>query len=303
MNHRQKVLVIDDSDLIHNLVRARLADQPVVVHSAATAADGLAMAASLAPDLILLDVDMPGCDGFEACRRLKSDAATTAIPVIFLTGAGDPEQKVRGLELGAVDYVTKPFDPSELRARVRAALRTKYLMDLLAQRAMIDGLTGLWNRACFEQRLQTELALAARTARPLACALIDLDHFKLVNDTYGHPFGDEVLRTVAQVVVDACRTEDVVCRYGGEELVLLLPNTTAAHALELADRVRLAVSQTPFRTLQGSLKVTCSIGVADSLDGRAAAMVELADRALYRAKQSGRDQAVDACHPAFTAAA
>src|SRR4051812_31479515 len=244
------------------------------------------MACSLAPDLILLDVDMPDCDGFEACRRLKADAATAGIPVIFLTGVCDPEQKVQGFELGAVDYVTKPFEPSELRARVRAALRTKYLMDLLAKRAMIDGLTGLWNRACFEQRLATELSLAGRTDRPVACALIDLDHFKQVNDNHGHPFGDEVLRTIAQVVVDACRHEDVVCRYGGEELVLLMPNTTAEQALELAERVRAAVAATPFTTARGPAKVTCSIGVADGLDGRGAAMVDLADKALYRAKQA-----------------
>jgi diguanylate cyclase (GGDEF)-like protein len=296
--NRQKVLVIDDSDLIHKLVRARLADEPVEVHCAAGAADGLAMAASLSPDLILLDVEMPGCDGFEACRRLKSDPATAAAPVVFLTGAATPEHKVQGLELGAVDYVTKPFDPAELRARVRAALRTKYLMDLLAKRAMIDGLTGLWNRACFEQRLATELSLAARTRRPLACALVDLDHFKSINDTHGHPFGDEVLRAVAQTLADASRAEDVVCRYGGEEFVLLLPNTTADHAHEFAQRLCAAVARTPFTARRGPVTVTCSIGVADNQNDRPAGeMVDLADKALYAAKQSGRNRAVNSNHP------
>jgi diguanylate cyclase (GGDEF)-like protein len=290
---RQRVLVIDDSVLIHSLVRARLEDEPVEVHFADSAKAGLAMAAALDPDLILLDVDMPEMDGFEACRRLKADPGTSAIPVVFLSGASTAQQKVQGLDLGAVDYVTKPFDPAELRARVRAALRTKYLMDLLAKRAMIDGLTGLWNRACFEQRLASEMSLARRSERPLACAMLDLDHFKQINDAHGHPFGDEVLRGVAQVLLDTCRTEDVPCRYGGEEFVLLLPNTAANGAIAMAERIRTAVADFPFTFRRSRVKVTCSIGVADNLHGGAdTSILDLADGALYRAKQDGRDRAV-----------
>ena len=289
-------MVIDDSVLIHSLVRARLEDEPVEMHFAESARDGIAKAASLAPDLILLDVDMPEMDGFEACRRLKADPATSAIPVVFLSGASTAQQKVQGLDLGAVDYVTKPFDPAELRARVRAALRTKYLMDLLAKRAMIDGLTGLWNRACFEQRLASEMSLARRSKRPLSCAILDLDHFKRINDTHGHPFGDEVLRGVAQVIQDACRAEDVPCRYGGEEFVLLLPNTALNGAMAMAERIRAAVSNTPFTFRRAPVNVTCSIGISDNLLGAGvdASIVDLADQALYWAKQRGRNRAVGA---------
>src|SRR3954453_23190464 len=176
----QKVLVIDDSEDIRALVQARLMSEPIELHFAADGASGIARAAELAPDMILLDVDMPAPDGFEVCRRLKADARTMPIPVIFLTGHASADEKIKGLDLGAVDYITKPFDPAELRARVRAALRTKYLMDLLAKRAMIAGLTGLWNRPCSEQRLASELSLPRRSDRPLACAMLDLDHFKRI---------------------------------------------------------------------------------------------------------------------------
>ena len=299
---RQKVLVIDDSVLIHGLVRARLEDEPVETHFADGALTGLAMAASIQPDLILLDVDMPEVDGFEACRRLKADPGTSGIPVVFLSGASTAQQKVQGLDLGAVDYVTKPFDPAELRARVRAALRTKYLMELLAKRAMIDGLTGLWNRACFEQRLASEMSLARRSQRPLSCAMLDLDHFKKINDTYGHPFGDEVLRGVAQLIQETCRAEDVPCRYGGEEFVLLLPNTALGGAVALAERIRAAVSEHPFTARRARVPVTCSIGIADNFlgtpgeagGGGESSLVNLADQALYRAKQEGRNRAVSA---------
>jgi diguanylate cyclase (GGDEF)-like protein len=300
---RYKVLVIDDSEMIHKLVRARLEDEPVDVECASGAESGLAMAQKSVPDLILLDVDMPGYDGFEACRRLKAQPLTANIPVIFLTGVSTPEQKVQGLELGAVDYVTKPFDPSELTARVRAALRTKYLMDLLAKRAMIDGLTGLWNRACFEQRLESELSLCRRSDRPLACAMLDIDHFKKINDAYGHPFGDEVLRGVAQTLLDGARSEDIVCRYGGEEFVVLLPNTRSPQAVEMADRLRIALASQVFSCRRTAVKVTCSIGVADRLEGREGKMVEIADKALYRAKQMGRDRALNGCDPSVHAAA
>lgn len=293
---RQTVLVIDDSTLIHSLVRVRLEDEPVEVHFADSGPIGLAMATKLQPDLILLDVDMPEMDGFETCHRLKADPVTSAIPVVFLSGAATAQQKVQGLDLGAVDYVTKPFDPAELRARVRAALRTKYLMDLLAKRAMIDGLTGLWNRACFEQRLASELSLTRRSERPLACAMLDLDHFKRINDTHGHPFGDEVLRGVAGVIQEVCRAEDVPCRYGGEEFVLLMPNTALEGAVTLAERIRAAVSDTPFTFRRERVTVTCSIGIADNLRlaGTDTSLVDMADQALYRAKQDGRNRAVSA---------
>jgi diguanylate cyclase (GGDEF)-like protein len=285
-------LVIDDSEAIHSLLRARLGAEAVDLQFTGGGEEGLARAVEWQPDLILLDVDMPAPDGFEVCRRLKADARTQSIPVVFLSGATSTEEKIKGLELGAVDYITKPFDPAELRARVRASLRTKYLMDLLAHKAMIDGLTGLWNRAYFATRLNTELSLARRTGQPLACLMIDLDHFKQLNDHFGHPTGDEVLRAVGQILSDTCRTEDVVCRYGGEEFVVLTPNTLATAATGLAERLREALEKHDWSRLGRGVKVTASIGVADLPAASPPDILELADAALYQAKHAGRNRVV-----------
>jgi len=168
---------------------------------------------------------------------------------------------------------------------------------------MIDGLTGLWNRACFEQRLAAELSLSRRAGHPLACAMMDLDHFKQLNDRHGHPFGDEVLRGVAQVLLDAARAEDVVCRYGGEEFVILVPNADADRAFAMGQRVCDAVARRLFISRRTPVEVTCSIGVADNLENRGARMVELADKALYLAKQRGRNRAVGVRDPEINAAA
>jgi diguanylate cyclase (GGDEF)-like protein len=289
---RQKVLAIDDSEAIHALLRARLSTEPVELHHAAGGIEGLRRASELLPDLILLDVEMPDPDGFEVCRQLKAQTRTQTIPVVFLSGAASTEQKIQGLELGATDYIAKPFDPAELRARVRASLRTKYLMDLLARKAMIDGLTGLWNRAYFENRLNTELSLARRAQQRLACVMIDLDHFKLVNDRFGHPFGDEVLRSVAQILSETGRSEDVVCRYGGEEFVLLAPNTRAEAAVELAERARRAIESHEWNHGGKTVSVTCSAGVADLQNSPPPSILERADAALYQAKHDGRNRVV-----------
>lgn len=288
----QKVLAIDDSEAIHALLRARLSTEPIELHHASGGEEGLRRAAELLPDLILLDVDMPDPDGFEVCRRLKSDARTQSILIVFLSGATSTEEKINGLELGATDYITKPFDAAELRARVRASLRTKYLLDLLGRKAMIDGLTGLWNRAYFEGRLGTELSLARRAQQPLACVMIDLDHFKRVNDHFGHPFGDEVLRSVGQILTETCRSEDVVCRYGGEEFVILAPNTLAQAAIELAERVRQVIQAQIWSHGGKTVNVTCSAGVADLQNSPPPTLLEQADAALYQAKHAGRNRVV-----------
>jgi diguanylate cyclase (GGDEF)-like protein len=287
----QKVLLIDDCPSIHGLVRARLRDEPIELHSAFDGESGLAQAASLAPDLVLLDVEMPATNGFEVCRKLKDDPRTMHVPVIFLTGAASTQEKIRGLEMGAIDYVTKPFDPAELRARVRASLRTKYLMDLLSRKAMIDGLTGLFNRAYFDARLIAEMSLARRTHAPLSCIMVDVDRFKQINDLHGHPFGDEVLRGIGQILADHCRTEDTVCRYGGEEFVVLCPNSASAAAANMAERLRDAIEQNTWTKNGLNVQVTCSFGVAD-LKEAPPALVDLADEALYRAKQGGRNQVI-----------
>jgi diguanylate cyclase (GGDEF)-like protein len=194
--------------------------------------------------------------------------------------------------MGAIDYVTKPFDPAELRARVRASLRTKYLMDLLSRKAMIDGLTGLFNRAYFDARLIAEMSLARRTHAPLSCIMVDVDRFKQINDLHGHPFGDEVLRGIGQILADHCRTEDTVCRYGGEEFVVLCPNSASAAAANMAERLRDAIEQNTWTKNGLNVQVTCSFGVADLKGSPPPFVVEMADQALYSAKQNGRNRVV-----------
>jgi len=274
--------------MIHTLLTARLKDEPVRLTFASDGASGLACATTLLPDLVLLDVDMPGMDGFEVCRRLKADQQTKDIPIIFLTGASETDEKIKGLDLGATDYITKPFDIAELRARVRATLRTSYLLHLLSKKAMIDGLTGLWNRSYFDQRLTAELSLARRSNKPLSCIMCDIDHFKQVNDRYGHPGGDQVLRDVAHLLVEGCRVEDVICRYGGEEFAIIGPNTPSNGAAGLAERLRAGIAQSEFHHQGTAIRVTCSFGIADVESGQQ--IVQCADEALYRAKHCGRNR-------------
>src|SRR5579863_2083834 len=187
----QSVLAIDDSPDIHKLLDVRLRPEGLILHHALTADEGLAMARDLKPDLILLDVNLPLVTGFEVCKKLKDDPPTANIPIIFLTGASEVYSKVQGFDLGGVDYVVKPFEPAELRARVRAALRTKRFHDLLSARAHVDGLTGIWNRSYFEQRMAEEISRTQRHGGAVSLVMLDLDHFKRLNDDFGHPFGDQ----------------------------------------------------------------------------------------------------------------
>lgn len=284
----QKLLIIDDGQPVHDLIRARLAGEPVELFSALDSTTGLEMARQLEPDLVLLDVAMPGIDGFDLCRRLKSDPATMSIPIVFLTGATSTQEKIRGLDLGAVDYVTKPFDSAELKARVRASLRTKYLLDLLANKAQVDGLTGLWNRAFFEHSVLKQLSLSRRYGTPLGCVLVDIDQLAPLNERFGHPFGDEVIRAVGDVLQTSCRTEDLVCRYGGEEFAILTPNTPGEKAVLLAERLRQSVATRVLQARGQRLTVTCSFGVADAESGQS--IVFEATEALARAKAAGRNR-------------
>ena len=286
----QRVLIIDDTRNIHALIKARLAGEPVELHSAFVANDGLNMAGVLLPDLVLIDIDMPDIDGFEICRRLKAQPHTMNIPVVFLTGAGSTDAKIRGLELGAVDYVTKPFEPAELRARVRAALRTKYLLDLLNKKAMIDGLTGLWNRTYFDQSLAAQTALAKRSGQACSVVLCDLDHFKVINDRCGHLTGDEALRCVAACMQATCRIEDVVCRLSGEEFGVLCPNTPADRAMIMSERLRKNIEKLPLSHRGMPVPITASFGIADLSAAAPADIVAAATAALRRAKSNGRNR-------------
>jgi two-component system cell cycle response regulator len=289
MNGKPKVLMIDNAKMMHGAVKARLTADGLDFHSAFSGEEGLALALKIDPDVILLDVEMPAPNGFEVCRRLKDNPALANIPVIFLTGVSTTEEKVRGLNLGAIDYVTKPFDAAELQARVRASLRNKELLDLLSKKAMIDGLTGLYNRGYLNQRLVEEQAYVKRHGDPLSFVMLDVDHFKSINDAHGHGFGDAVLKEIAGVLQQLCRAEDIPCRYGGEEFGILARNTNATAALLFAERLRAGIEASTFTRGAISVSVTCSLGVADSCGG-VEGVVDRADQALYESKRDGRNR-------------
>ena len=254
---------------------------------------GIERATRETPDLILLDVDMPDLDGFEVCRRLKEHPSTRDIPIIFLTGTASTDSKVRGLDMGAIDYVTKPFDQVELRARVRAGLRTKQLQDILEHQSYLDALTGLWNRAYLDHRMEGEINIASRYDRPLGIALLDIDSFKALNDTYGHLFGDVVLQGVARLMKESARTSDTVARYGGEEFAILIPQADLRSTTQVAERVRQAIESHSFELRGSQIGVTVSVGVVCTADfiGELSPdnLLGHADRALYASKDAGRN--------------
>lgn len=291
----QQILAIDDSPDIHQLLSVRLGGLNVEFRHALTGESGYEQACEEPPDLILLDVMMPDASGFEICRRLKAKSETASIPVIFLTGETDVKQKVLGFDVGAVDYIQKPFDTAELTARVRSALRTKRYFDMLAQRAMLDGLTGLWNRSQFDQRLYEEIACARRYDRPLSLVMMDIDRFKNLNDTYGHPFGDQVLQSVGELLQSWTRSTDLPCRYGGEEFGVILRETDLEGAERSAERIRSALEELEIRHRNNIVSVTASFGVSSmslcrnpcELDHNW--LIASADSALYRAKDAGRN--------------
>ncbi len=288
------VLVVDDAPEVHALLQVKLATEDISFLSARTGGDGILLACEHGPAMILLDLDLPDIHGFDVLKALKDDSRTHTIPVIILSGDSTPEAKVRAFDLGAVDFVTKPFEFTELRVRVRSALRVHQLLQMLAQKAQIDGLTGLWNRMFFDRRWAEEHARNQRQGHALSVALIDVDHFKQVNDTFGHPAGDVVLQTLARTIVRESRSSDLACRYGGEEFALLMPDADSSAALVVCERIRQAIEVETFPRL-GGRNITVSIGIAGASAKSSTTpedWVEMADRNLYAAKRAGRNRIV-----------
>jgi diguanylate cyclase (GGDEF)-like protein len=251
-------------------------------------------------DIILCDIEMPRIDGFKFLSMLKSRPELQDIPVLILTGMDDRDRKIKGLKQGASDYITKPFDPEELVARVKVHLKIKNLQDnlkrsneLLLELSNTDHLTGLFNRRYMMESLEKEVHRSIRKDGNLSIILLDIDHFKCVNDTYGHLQGDAVLRKVSQLLLKELRSYDYAARYGGEEFVAILPDSTLKEAVFVAERIRMAIQETKFTDGLNGLNLTVSQGVAcfphgglTTVDG----YIKLADDALYRAKNNGRNR-------------
>jgi two-component system, cell cycle response regulator len=294
------VLLVEDSAAIRALVRRMLVAGGHTVVEAARGADALALCREQQPDVVLLDVEMPGMSGWDVLAAMKADPGLRDVPVVFLTGRSDTADMVDGLRLGAHDYLRKPCEPTELLARVQAAARVKRLQDELRQRneeldlvSRTDALTGLRNRRHVEEYLTKLVSLARRNVEPIAVLIVDIDHFKSVNDGHGHDAGDAVLREVAGRMVDSVRLEDMVGRWGGEEFLVVLPNTAAQGAAELAERLRQVVAGEPCPLPDGgAVPVTISLGCAASVIDDAATLVRSADAAMYEAKESGRNRVV-----------
>jgi diguanylate cyclase (GGDEF)-like protein len=291
---RHRILVVDDEVLYRELI-ADILDDEYEILFAANGIEALEIAEIKVPDLILLDVIMPGIDGYEVHERLKRDHRTREIPVIFISGLGEVAAETKGLMLGAVDFITKPINREPVRARVKAQIMLKLAHEKLILLAETDGLTGLANRFQFDKMLAYECARHLRSEKELSLILLDIDHFKSFNDTYGHVRGDQCLREIALAMAKAIsRTTDFVARYGGEEFAALLPETPLIGAVMLAERVRSCISDLKLpHQGSGTGYVTASLGVVSGrlLAGRSNMdVVRAADIELYAAKAGGRNQ-------------
>lgn len=299
------VLVVEDEPGNRAMLKRRLARAGYRVLVAQNGRQAVEVARAEIPDLVLLDIMLPIMNGFETLRELKETETTRHIPVIFLSARDEADDKVNGLALGANDYIGKPFDTGELLARIEVAMRLKRDRDQLIataeearinaeqaqERAMTDALTGLLNRFGLQRVLAREHAEARRYARPLSCLMIDVDNFKTINDSFGHNAGDEALQQIAAILTDAVRRSDMVCRFGGEEFLVLLPETDLEGAHALAEKIRETAAERVFGFRDATFSLTVSVGVTTLChDESGNDMTARADVCLYHAKERGRNR-------------
>lgn len=296
------LLIIDDSKTIRGQVRQALSDGKLfsTVLEAADGIEGFKLLVTNEVDIILCDIEMPGIDGLKFLAMLQTREDLREKPVVLLTSHADINTKVRGLESGASDYITKPFEPAELVARLRVHLQIKSLQDqlrrsnqLLLELSQTDPLTRLCNRRHLYDKLEVELNRCQRNNTPISLIMADIDHFKRVNDQYGHQAGDQVLVKVADLFIEQLRTYDMAARYGGEEFCLVLPETGLQAASEVAERIRARAAAMTFSAPMERDHLTISFGVAafdEKTEGSLDDLIHLADDALYEAKNAGRNQ-------------
>ncbi|TCM20778.1 diguanylate cyclase (GGDEF)-like protein [Novosphingobium sp. PhB165] len=298
------ILIVDDDVANIEIMNAALEDDYDVCF-ASSGEDALDVARAVQPDLVLLDVVMPGIDGFEACRKFKTDPLLADVPVIFTTGLGDTEAEMRGLSLGAIDYITKPVQPALLRARVANHVELKRMRDRLAQMAVTDALTGLSNRRHLEIDLAADCGRLSRGDEWLSVIMVDIDFFKQFNDTYGHQAGDRCIMMIASALTRAIRNlsgdlNGKAARYGGEEFLCALPGADPVSAGEVALEIKRQVDALciPHKTSRIGPQVTVSIGVACARcrDGMTPDhWIAAADAQLYKSKSYGRDRVTLDC--------
>ncbi len=301
-----KILIVDDSPFEVKHLKALLQKEGHEVLVAETGMQGIKAIKIDHPDLILLDLILPDISGKEVCRWVKLNIETQSIPIIMLTARTEVKERVAGLEEGASDYVTKPFDDSELKARIASVLHEKMLRDQLQKKnteyeelmrkfermAITDPVTGLFNRRRFEEVLAQEFERYRRYDTPFACLMIDVDHFKTINDTYGHDVGDMILKETAQTIQAQIRGSDTIARYGGDEFAVLLSQQKGDDAVKAAGRILKHVRQLRLKEMKKGERITLSIGIVSLPDPDLKQMdqvVQCADYALYKAKRRGRD--------------
>ncbi len=297
-----KLLVVDDEPAILDLLQRRLEALGCTVSLLPGGSRVVQTAREQTPDLILLYVMMPDLDGFAVCQALKQDPTVRDIPVIMMTARSEIDSRIKGLELGAHDYVAKPFETAELVARIRAALRVKQLQDELKEAnkklerlASSDALTDLPNRRTFDEQFFLAVERSRRSGEVISVLMIDLDHFKTINDTYGHQVGDEALRQLGRVLMGRRRGTDLVGRYGGEEFVWVLPDAKTEDAMEIGEWLRRTVEDMSVEMVEGRVGLTISVGVTTYEPAghgpiNADTVLDAADQALREAKAAGRNR-------------
>ena len=290
-----KILLVDDTSSNIDVLMKTLEPEGYSLAVASSGKKALEIAQRFLPDLILLDIVMPRFDGFETCRQLKKKEATQDIPVIFITARNDPDDIIKGFDAGGVDYISKPFRQEEVCVRVRTHLKLRNLMKRLEYLARTDQLTGLSNRRDILTKIEQEIFRYQRNKRTFILIMCDIDHFKTINDTYGHDAGDCILINVAQALKEAVRNYDTVGRWGGEEFLIVLPETELADGIQVAEKLRLNVESKEFYYNEKKLKITISFGVSIYEDGMTIdTCIKRADERLYIAKETGRNKIIPA---------
>ncbi|MDP3587574.1 MAG: diguanylate cyclase [Sulfuricurvum sp.] len=288
MRDKAVVLIVDDVRInLQTLAHILKEDYTVKVASGGAQALELVVQDPI-PDLILLDVGMPDVSGYDVCRILRENSSTVNIPIIFVTGKDSIEEEEYGLSLGAVDYITKPIHPSIVKARVKTHITLKRQYDLLKTMAVRDQLTGLYNRHYLVDMMAAKVSEAKRHEQPLCVIMVDIDHFKEINDSFGHLEGDKVLQKIAQILNNEARREDVVSRFGGEEMVIILNNCSLPEASLKAEKLRKKIE---FSEPEG-IAISASFGIVqmNEVNNTCEKLFKCADDALYKAKELGRNR-------------